>query len=141
VRDLCEWAVRLCEAKTYGTFMGVGPENGRSMSEFLYGIAGATTTPLTWTWIPREFLATQGIRPYQEMPVWRPPTPGFEGFARFDLSREVAAGLTFRSLADTTLATLAFHHSRDDARKAKLSAGATAAKEAEVLKAWHARAK
>jgi 2'-hydroxyisoflavone reductase len=141
VRDLCEWAVRLCEAKTYGTFMGVGPENGRSMSEFLYGIAGATTAPLTWTWIPREFLATQGMRAYQEMPVWRPPTPGYEGFARFDLSREVAAGLTFRSLADTTLATLAFHHSREPARKAKLSAGATAEKEAAVLKAWHARAK
>ncbi len=141
VRDLCEWAVRLCEAKTYGTFMGVGPENGRSMAEFLYGIAGATTTPLTWTWIPREFLATQGIRPYQEMPVWRPPTPGYEGFARFDLSREVAAGLTFRSLADTTTATLSFHHSREPARKAKLSAGATAEKEAAVLKAWHAQAK
>ncbi len=141
VRDLCEWAVRLCEAKTYGTFMGVGPENGRSMSEFLYGIAGSTTAPLTWTWIPREFLATQGIRPYAEMPVWRPPTPGFEGFARFDLSREVAAGLTFRSLADTTTATLAYHHGRDAARKAKLSAGATAEKEAAVLKAWHAQAR
>ena len=32
VRDLCEWAVRLCEAKTYGTFMGVGPANGWSMA-------------------------------------------------------------------------------------------------------------
>ncbi|MEZ4456524.1 MAG: NAD-dependent epimerase/dehydratase family protein, partial [Gemmatimonadales bacterium] len=34
VRDLCEWAVRLCEARTYGTFMGIGPANGRSMAEF-----------------------------------------------------------------------------------------------------------
>lgn len=140
VRDLCEWAVRLCETKTYGTFMGVGPEHGRSISELLYGIAGATTTPLRWTWIPREFLAEHQVRPYAEMPVWRPPTPGFEGFARFDLSREVAAGLTFRSLADTTLATLEYHHSRDAERKARLRAGASAEKEAEVLKAWHARA-
>lgn len=138
VRDLCEWCVRLCETKTYGTFMGIGPENGRSMSEFLYGIAAVTTTPLTWTWVPREFLAQHGVRPYAEMPVWRPPTPGFEGFARFDLSREVAAGLTFRSLADTAAATLAFHHGRDAERKATLRAGASAAKEAEVLAAWHA---
>ena len=139
VRDLCEWAVRLCEARTYGTFMAVGPQNGRSMAEFLYGIAGVTTAPLTWTWVPLEFLAQYRVRPYAEMPVWRPPVPGFEGFARFDLSREVAAGLTFRSLADTTAATLAFHHSRDAERKATLKAGATRAKEEEVLKAWRER--
>lgn len=138
VRDLCEWAVRLCETRTTGTFMGIGPANGRSMAELLYGIAGVTTAPLSWTWIPREFLADHGLRPYQEMPVWRPPTPGLEGFARFDLSREVAAGLTFRSLADTATATLAFHHGRPAERRT-LRAGATAEKEAEVLRAWHAR--
>lgn len=139
VRDLCEWAVRLCENRTYGTFMGIGPENGRSMAEFLYGIAAVTTAPLSWTWVPREFLAEHGFRPYNEMPVWRPPTPGFEGFARFDLSREVAAGLTFRSLADTTAATLEFHHSRPAERRAQLRAGVSAEREAEVLRAWHAR--
>lgn len=138
VRDLCEWVVRLCEARTYGTFMAVGPENGRSMAEFLYGIAAVTTTPLSWTWVPREFLAEHGFRPYREMPVWRPAVPGLEGFARFDLSREVAAGLTFRSLADTTQATLAFHHGRDPARKAAFRAGASAEQERDVLRAWHA---
>ena len=137
VRDLCEWVVRLCEDRTYGTFMGIGPENGRSMAEFLYGIAAVTTTPLSWTWVPREFLAEQGFRPYREMPVWRPPTPGFEGFARFDLRREVAAGLTFRSLADTAEATLAYHHSRPPERRAQLRAGASPEAEAEVLAAWH----
>ncbi|TVP53835.1 MAG: NAD-dependent epimerase/dehydratase family protein [Gemmatimonadales bacterium] len=137
VRDLCEWVIRLCEDRTYGTFMGIGPEKGRSMAEFLYGIAGATTAPLSWTWVPREFLAEHGFRPYGEMPVWRPPTPGFEGFARFDLSREVAAGLTFRSLADTTAATLEYHHARPAERRARLRAGASAEAEAEVLRAWH----
>ncbi|MBL8982268.1 MAG: NAD-dependent epimerase/dehydratase family protein [Gemmatimonadetes bacterium] len=140
VRDLCEWSVRLCEAKTYGTFMGVGPLNGRSMAEFLYGIAAVTSAPLSWTWVPREFLAQHNMRPYQEMPVWRPPTPGFEGFARFDLSREVAAGLTFRTLADTASATLAFHHARPAAQQV-LKAGAKAEQEAAVLKAWKERAR
>jgi 2'-hydroxyisoflavone reductase len=139
VRDLCEWAVRLCENQTYGTFMAVGPQHGRSMAEFLYGIAAVTTAPLTWTWVPQDFLEQHKIRPYAEMPVWRPPTPGFEGFARFDLTREVAAGLTFRTLADTTTATLAFHHGRPAAEQ-RLKAGATAEQEAAVLKAWHVRA-
>jgi 2'-hydroxyisoflavone reductase len=137
VRDLCDWAVRLCEDRTYGTFMAVGPENGRSIAEFLYGIAAVTTTPLSWTWVPHEFLLEHDFRPYREMPVWRPPTPGFEGFARFDLSREVAAGLTFRSLADTTAATLEYHHSRPAERRRELRAGATPEAEAAVLQAWH----
>src|SRR5690606_31186783 len=89
VRDLCEWCVRLCEDRTYGTFMGVGPLNGRSVSELLYGIAAVTTTPLTWTWVPLEFLREHDVQPYSGMPVWMPPTPGREGFARFDLAREV----------------------------------------------------
>jgi 2'-hydroxyisoflavone reductase len=138
VRDLCEWIVRLCEQRTFGTFMGVGPLNGRSMAEMLYGIAAVTPAPLTWTWVPREFLQQQGIQPYSHMPVWMPPTPGREGFARFDLTREVAAGLTFRTLADTTQATLAYHHARDAERRATLRAGITAEREAEVLAAWHA---
>jgi 2'-hydroxyisoflavone reductase len=138
VRDLCDWAVRLCEQQTFGTFMAVGPENGRSMAELLYGIAAVTTTPLSWTWVPLDFLDRHGVRPYSHMPVWRPPTPGNEGFARFDLSREVAAGLTFRSLADTTAATLAYHYSRPAERQAELRAGITAEREAELLAAWHA---
>jgi 2'-hydroxyisoflavone reductase len=141
VRDVSEWAVRLCEASTTGTFMAVGPENGRSMAELLYGIAAVTTTPLSWTWVPHAFLAEHDVRPYSHMPVWRPPTPGFEGFARFDLTREVAAGLTFRSLADTTLATLDFHHSRPPERKSQLRAGVSAEREAEVLAAWRAAAR
>ncbi|HSJ26203.1 MAG TPA: NAD-dependent epimerase/dehydratase family protein [Longimicrobiales bacterium] len=138
VRDLCDWAVRLCEQQAYGSFMGVGPENGRSMAELLYGIAAVVDTPLSWTWVPLDFLQEQRIRAYSDMPVWRPPTPGFEGFARFDLSNEVANGLTFRTLADTAQATLAFHHSRPAERKSQLRSGITAERESEVLAAWRA---
>jgi 2'-hydroxyisoflavone reductase len=138
VRDLCEWCVRLAEQKTFGTFMGIGPQNGRSMAEMLYGIAAVTTTPLSWTWVPYEFLQEHSVRPYAEMPVWRPPLPPLEGFARFDLSREVAAGLTFRTLADTASATLEYHYSRPAERQAELRSGLTAEREAEVLRAWKA---
>lgn len=138
VRDLCEWVVRLCEAHTFGTFMGIGPENGRSMAEFLYGIAAVTSAPLSWTWVPREFLVAQGLRPYRELPVWQPAVGRNAGFARFDLTREVAAGLTFRTLAETASDTLAFHHSRPPERQQRLGNAVTAEREAEVLRAWHA---
>jgi 2'-hydroxyisoflavone reductase len=138
VRDLCEWCVRLAEERTYGTFMGIGPQNGRSMAEMLHGIAAVTSTPLSWTWVPHEFLLERRVRPYAEMPVWRPGTPGFEGFARFDLSREVAAGLTYRTLADTASATLAYHYSRPAERQAQLRSGLAAEREVEVLREWKA---
>jgi len=138
VRDLCEWVVRLCEAQTFGTFMGIGPVNGRSMAEFLYGIAAVTSAPLSWTWVPREFLVEQGLRPYRELPVWQPSVGRNAGFARFDLTREVVAGLTFRTLAETASDTLAFHHSRPPERQQRLGNAVTAEREAEVLRAWHA---
>jgi len=140
VRDLCEWCVRLCEQHTFGRFMAVGPQHGRSMAEMVYGIAAVTDAPLSWTWVPAEFLAQHRVRPYAEMPVWQPGTPGYQGFARFDLSREVAAGLSFRTLADTAGATLAYHRSRPTERQATLRAGLTLEREAEVLAAWHAAA-
>ncbi len=139
VRDLSEWVVRLCEAHTFGTFMGIGPQNGRSMAEFLYGIAAVTSAPLTWTWVPRAFVVAQGLRPYRELPVWQPSVGRNAGFARFDLTREVAAGLTFRTLAETASDTLTFHHSRPAERQQKLGNAVTAEREAEVLRAWHAR--
>ena len=72
------------------------------------------------------------------MPVWRPARDGAEGFARFDLTPEVEKGLTFRSLADTTAATLEFHFSRPPERQAELRSGVSAEREAEVLAMWHA---
>lgn len=138
VRDLSEWVVRLVEQRTFGTYMAVGPRNGRSMAEMLYGIASVVTSDLRWTWVPRDFLLEHRVREYAEMPVWRATLGAFRGFAQFDLTREIAAGLTFRSLADTAQATLTYHHSRPAERRAQLRAGLSAEREAEVLAAWHA---
>jgi 2'-hydroxyisoflavone reductase len=138
VRDLTEFMIHLAENATMGTFNAIGPRNPRSMAELLYGIRAVTTTETTFTWVPREFLERYRIRPYAEMPVWRPPTPGNEGFARFDLTPEVEAGLTFRPLAVTARDTLDYHYSRPLERRQELRAGLSAEREREVLAAWHA---
>lgn len=139
VRDLCGWMIRSAEAGHTGAFNAVGPFNPRPMAELLYGIRAVTTAETTFTWVPREYLMERRVRPYAEMPVWMPPIEGREGFARFDLTSEVEHGLTFRSLADTTAATLEFHFSRSAERQAELRAGISAEREAEVLAEWHAR--
>jgi 2'-hydroxyisoflavone reductase len=139
VRDLCEWTIRLAENRTFGIFNGVGPAQPRPMAELLYGIKAVVTSDSTFTWVDADFLIANRVRPYQEMPVWRPARDGFEGFARFDLTPEVKSGLTFRSLADTTQATLDFYHKQTEAGKASLRAGLAAEREVEVLKLWKER--
>ena len=137
-RDLTEWMVRMAENGISGVFNGVGPAIPRPMDQLLYGIRSVTTAETLFTWVPKEFLAEHGVRPYREMPVWMPPSPGREGFARFDLGPELEAGLTFRPLSVSAGDTLEFHFSRPVERRESLRAGLTAAREAEILMAWHA---
>ena len=139
VRDLGDFMARSAEVGHTGRFNLLGPATPRPMAQLLYGIRGVTTAETTFTWADRDFLVERGIRPYAEMPVWMPPTPGREGFAQFDLSNEIAHGLTYRSLADTTEATLAFHFSRTPDRQAQIRPGLSAEREAEVLTQWHQR--
>ena len=135
-RDLGEWMIKLAEQDAVGVYNAVGPRNPRSFAEFLYGIKAVTTSEAQFTWVPTEFLTANRVRSYQEMPVWRPATKGSEGFARFDLSREIALGLTFRPLAVTAKDTLDFYHSRPAAEQATLRAGITPEREVEVLALW-----
>jgi 2'-hydroxyisoflavone reductase len=138
VRDFTEWVVRMAENGTTGVFNGVGPAIPRPIEQLLYGIRAVTTAETEFTWVPADFLAEHEVRPYSHMPVWMPPGPGREGFARFDLTPEVESGLTYRPLAVTAKETLDYHFSRPAEEQAPLRAGLPAEREAEVLAAWHA---
>ncbi|HUP50345.1 MAG TPA: NAD-dependent epimerase/dehydratase family protein [Thermoanaerobaculia bacterium] len=136
--DLGAWVIRLVEQKTFGTLNAVGPAGGLTMSEMLGGIRAVVpgSVPVTLTWVPAEFLEAQKVAPWSDMPVWIPAKGDYAGFGRASNARAIAAGLTFRPLADTVRATLEYHHSRSDERKAKLRAGIGAEREKEVLAAW-----
>jgi 2'-hydroxyisoflavone reductase len=136
-RDLGEWIIHLVEARTYGVFNGVGPRR-RTFAELLYGIHAVTDSDIDWTWVPASFLAEHRVRPYAEMPVWRPAEGIWRGFAQFDLTPEIASGLRFRPLAVTAHDTLEFHRSRPAERQAALRAGISADREREVLALWRA---
>jgi len=74
-----------------------------------------------------------------DMPVWVPAKGESAGFASRDISRAIAAGLTFRPFGETVRDTLAFYHSEPPERQAKLRAGLDPQREKEVLAAWHAQ--
>lgn len=62
------------------------------------------------------------------------------GFARRDIGRALAQGLTFRPLSSTAVDTLAWFRTLPAERQAKLRAGLTPEREAELLAQWKAQA-
>jgi len=133
--------IRLCEQRTTGVYNALGPQTPWSFAGFLDGIKGAVTSDGTFTWVDTDFLLAHDVLPYREMPVWMPARDGREGFGRFDISREVALGLTFRPLAVTARDTLAYYHAQPEERQRELRAGITPEREVEVLRLWRERAR
>ncbi len=138
IRDMAEWYIHLVERRTTGTFMALGPEAPLTFAEMLYGIKAVTNTPVTFTWADTDFLLEQGVRPYADMPLWRPARDEYAGFQRFDLRRSIDAGLRYRPFAVTARDTLDFHLARPFAQQVELRAGVTSVRESELLTAWHA---
>lgn len=135
-RDLGEWMIRLAEAGTIGTFNACGPDYSLSMDAMLYGCQAVTGGGMTLTHVSPAFLDEQQVG----LPIWVPSKENpYAGYGAVSNERAIAAGLTFRPLATTVQDLLAWFHSLPAERQAKLGAGITREKEAELLKAWHAR--
>lgn len=133
VRDLCEWIVRLVESRTFGNFNGVGIGSPLSMAEMLYGMRAITSSAVNFTWVPIPFLMEHNVQPYSDMPIWIPGDP----LSAVDNSRAMESGLTFRPLAVTAADTLQWHAARPATEQAELRIGIDAAREKQVLEAWH----
>ena len=138
-RDLAEWTIRMVEQGATGTYNATGPKSRLTMGQMLDGIKQATNSDARFTWVSAEFLEAQKISPWSNMPVWVPGQGETAGFAMINNAKAVGKGLTFRSVPDTTRATLDWFKKQTPERQAKLGAGITAEREAEVLAAWHAR--
>ncbi len=140
-RDLAEWTIRMCEDRKYGVFNATGPRSALSQLEMLAGIRAAIpgSLDIRLTSTDTAFLEEQKVRPWADLPVWIPNQGDTLYWGRANIEKAVAAGLTFRPLAVTAAETLAWHRTRPVEQQAKMRAGLTAEREAEVLKAWHAR--
>ena len=143
VHDLAEWMIRVAENRTLGVFNATGPAKPLTMAEMLYGIRGVTTAGAQFTWVPWSFLAEQKIRGWSNMPVVVPETPNNVAFSRRDMSKAIAAGLTFRPLAVTAKDTIDWNKTRSreelDALAQGKTSGISAEREAELLKLWKER--
>ncbi len=139
VRDLAEWYIRLIENGNTGSYNALGPQAPLTFAEFLYGCRAVTNANVSFTWVDTNFLLDRELRPYREFPCWMPAEGDRLGFQRFDLSKPLAAGLTYRPLAVTAFDTLEWYKSLPGERTAELKAGISAKREFEVLAEWHAK--
>jgi 2'-hydroxyisoflavone reductase len=138
-RDLAEWTIRMAEARTLGTFNATGPNHPLQMKDMLTGIAAAIHADAQPLWVPTDFLESEKVEAWSDMPVWVPARGETAGFAKRSIAKALAAGLTFRPLDTTAADTLAWFKQQPPERQAKLKAGLTPAREAEVLSKWKSK--
>ena len=133
-RDLAEWTIRMVENREAGIYNATGPAKPLAIGEMLNQIKASLNSGATFTWVPADFLQQEKVEAWSDMPVW---TGEESGMARTSIARALAKGLTFHPLAETARDTLAWFKSQPQDRQAKLRAGLTPEREAEVLAQSH----
>ena len=150
VRDLVDFMMRLIETRTTGTFNVVGPSGPQTLEEFVYGVAAITPVDKSWTWIEDyEFLKSYPLERAQDGTTsgllaavpWIMVEGDDLGHMRIRNDRAKAAGLTFRSLADTARDTLAWRMSDavPPALRERPRYVLTPEQETAILEAWKRR--
>jgi len=140
-RDLAEWTIRMVEQETTGIFNALGPKSKLTMGELLAEIKTVTNRESQFTWVDTDFLLSQRVSPWNEMPVWVAPRGPEQGFSMLSNKKAIKKGLTFRPIPDTAKATLEWFKQQPPERQASLRSGMTPDREAQVLAAWHAKRK
>jgi 2'-hydroxyisoflavone reductase len=149
-RDLADWTVRSVEQGTAGTFNAAGPAwpawpagpaAPLTIGEVLETSRAVSGSDARFTWVDEAFLLERGVRYWQDLPALVPESdPSVAGMVRIDSARAIAAGLTFRPLADTIRDTLAWDAAQPQRpQDAPLQAGLAPEREAQLLAEWHAR--
>lgn len=133
-RDLGEWAVRLVESEdSGGTYNAFGPAKPQPFQETLAGVQKGAKTRSRLIWVPTSTLDKEKVSAWADMPLWVPGQGDTAGFHRRSNRRAIAKGLTFRSITDTTIATLAWFDSLPAEQQAKIQGGLKPEREAEIL--------
>jgi len=141
VRDLSAWLMRLVHSRTAGTFNAISPPGAFSMGALMQASLRENSGSGTrLTWVPEDFLARLWKPEELDLPPWSPAKGDSAGAARTSTALAERAGLRCRPLAQTVHDTLQWFRSLPPERQAHLQAGLDPVKEADALRAWHARA-
>lgn len=113
VRDLAEWILRMAAAGRSGVYNADGPPGNVSMGGLLEICREVSGSDAAFAWVDDSFLVERQVGAWIEMPLWIPETDlDSAGFFSINVTKALEAGLTYRPLADTVQATLAWASSR-----------------------------
>jgi 2'-hydroxyisoflavone reductase len=136
-RDLGEWMIRLAENGTTGDFNACGPDFTLTTDAMVHGCHAVTGGPVRFTHVDAAFLEKNEVG----LPIWVPREGSpYSGYGAVSNARAIAAGLSFRPLAETVADLLAWYRGLPAERQAEVRAGIPREREQALLKAWHAQA-
>ncbi|MGH3105047.1 MAG: SDR family oxidoreductase [Gaiellaceae bacterium] len=142
VRDLGTWIVRVAEERRAGPFTATGPMPPVTMGQLLETCRTVSDEDARLLWVAEDFLLERSVGEWMELPLW---VAGDEHFMEADVSRAVAAGLTYRPVEETVRDTLRWADGAGETAAPLASgmtigkAGMEPAREADLLAEWEAR--
>ena len=139
-RDLAEWTIRMAEQGDTGIYSAVGFKEKLSMAQMLDEIKQATKSDAQFTWV-NVVLLDRRFRPGPTCRSGSRRADQGPGFSNLGNKKALSKGLTFRPVSDTAIATLEWFKQQPAERQARLRAGISAEREAQLLAAWHAKHK
>lgn len=132
VRDLSEFIIKLIEDKASGIYSATGPDYELTLGATLEACKKVSGSDANIHWASVEFLEQNKVEAWSDMPVWVPDNEENAGFSRFDTTKAIKAGLTFRPLEDTVRDTLKWANKRPADHEWR--AGLKSQREQELLK-------
>jgi 2'-hydroxyisoflavone reductase len=130
-RDLAAWTILMTERRETGAYNMTGPDYPLTWGKLFETAKVTRGSDVTLTWVSEAFLNEQGVG-RNDLPLWAPIARAASGTRKVD--KAIAAGLTYRPLAETINDTLVW-----DAAYGSPSAGLKPERELELLNAWHAQ--
>jgi len=130
-RDLARWIIRMTEIRQTGIYNATG-EEGLTMGRLLEECRAVSGSAATFTWASDQFLLDHKVGAWSEMPLWLPEE--YNGIFHVNNDKAIAAGLTFRPLAETIRDTLIWDATRSS--NIERRAGLTREREQELLEGY-----
>lgn len=134
-RDLAAFVLDALEQGRRGAYNAVAAPAQWRREALMQACAEAAGTQPRWAWADGAWLEAQGVKPWNELPLWLPDSAEYAGFMQARNDKALAAGLRIRPLAETVADTLAWWRRLPPEQQRFNKAGLSAEREAQLLAA------
>lgn len=135
-RDLASFVIDCLERRITGTYNTVTPPGDFTMGALQADCVAATGADMTPVWVSSEFVRAEGLVEGADLPIWSSPDGAEAKAPLVSGERAFAKGLKSRPTRETARDTIRWWETLPAERTAKLRAGLSGGREAELLAEW-----